>query len=173
MLGRANPDVPLGAAAFTIHEKAGHAQLFALLPLAVALEILPVHLLLRNWSEVVAWTATVLSIYCLFWAINVARSFRLRPSFATQDYIRLRYGLLLDLRVPREKIARIRNANAEDSRFAVPRNNPPSICIEFTDPLAANGPFGARKRFDRIAFTPDDRAAFERSLAVLNFKLDS
>ena len=149
-----------------MYKKVGHAELFALLPLGCALEIVPVHLLIGNWSAVLAWITTGLSLYSLIWLIGIARAFRLRPTLVGRDYIHLRYGLIFQLLVPREMIANIRGAGAQDSGFAIPRRSQPSVCIEFIRPMIAEGLFGVRKRFPRAAITPDEQQSFEQALAL-------
>jgi hypothetical protein len=164
---RAKPSVASDARAFSIHKQVGHADLLGALAIPCALEILPVHLILKHWSPALAWIATGLSMYGMIWLIGLARAFALRPVLVGQDYLDLRYGLLFRLRVPREMIARVRRAEASDVISAVPRRSAPNICIELVQSMNADGPFGIRKRVNRVAVTADEENAFELALAEL------
>jgi hypothetical protein len=75
----------------------------------------------------------------------------------------LRYGLLFELRIPRECIVRIRPAEPGDKAYAVPRNSEPTICIEFDRMLQSQRLFGVRKNLKAVAFTPDNEQDFDRS----------
>ncbi len=162
---RSKPHAPAGTQPFTIYRRVGQAELLGVLPLACALEVVPVHLLLKNWSSMLAWIATGLSLYSLIWVVGIARAFWLRPTLAAREYIHLRYGLFFQLRVPREMILSVRGARADDSGFAVPRRSQPSVCIEFARPMNAEGLFGIRRPVSRAALTPDDQQGFENALA--------
>jgi hypothetical protein len=164
---RAKPHVTSGARALCIHERVGQADLFAVAPILCVVEILPLHLLLRHWSATVAWIATGLSVYSMIWLTGLARAFHLRPVLAGRDYLHLRYGLLFQLRVPKEMIAVVRPAEATDSKWAVPRRSEPNVCIEFVRAMDAEGLFGIRRRVNAVALTPDDEKGFAQALAEL------
>jgi hypothetical protein len=170
---RAKPHIASEARAFTIHERVGNADIFGVLPLLCLLEIPAVHLLLQHWSPALAWIATGVSLYGVIWLIGLARAFRLRPVLVGRDYLYLRYGLLFQLRVPKEMIAHVRRAEAGDKVCAVPRRSEPTICIELVQVMDGEGPFGIRKWVNRVAVTPDDEPGFERALAELMSDGDS
>ena len=136
-----------------------------MLPLLCLVEMAPVHLLLERWSPVFAWLATSVTLYSAIWLIGLARAFRLRPVLLGPDNLYLRYGLLFQLQVPIELIAQIRNANSGDKGFAVPRKSAPTLSIEFTRQLQAEGFFGIQRRVRQVAITPDDEPAFRNELA--------
>ncbi len=164
---RSKPHVPADAQSFSIHERAGQADVLRALPILCALEIVPAHLILKHGSPALAWIITGLSFYGMIWLVGLARAFRLRPVLVGRDYLLLRYGLLFQLCVPKAAIARVRRAESGDGKFAVPRRSEPTLCIELVEVLDAAGPLGKRKRMTRVAFTPDDAPAFERALAGL------
>jgi len=169
---RAKPHAPAGEQAFSIHKKAGRAELMALLPIACVFEIVPAHLVLRHWSPALAWVATGCSVYSVIWLVGLSRAFRLRPVLVARDYIDIRYGLLFQSRLPAAMITRIRRAEALDARDAVPRKSTPALCIELAAPVDAKGAFGMRKRVSRVAITPDDDKAFQRALAVHDYPVE-
>ncbi len=166
---RAKPHIPSGAQPFSLHQKAGQADLFGLVAIASAVEIFPMRLVLRHWSNALAWVATGLGIYAAVWLLGLSRAFRLRPALVRPDALDLRYGLIFRLRVPREAIVRVRRAQAADKTEAkvLPSRSEPTLYIELAHPLRAEAMFGIRKQVHRIAISPDDTAAFERALAGL------
>lgn len=164
---RAQPSVVAGARAFTIHHRVGQAELFGTLPLVCLVEVLPVHLLLARWSATLAWTVTGASLYAAVWLLGLARAFRLRPVLVGQSGLLLRYGLLFQMWIPRETLARVRPAEPGDQSCAIPRNHQPRLCLELTQPLEAEGLFGLRRRLSIVAVTPDHEAAFTQALADL------
>lgn len=153
---RAKPHIPANAQAFTNYKRIGRVDLLGVLPVACVLEIIPVHLLLERCNSAIAWTVTCLSAYAVIWVVGLARSFRLRPTFVTDHYVCLRYGLIFQLQAPWGRIACIRRAEANDIRFAVPRKSEPSHCIEFVGEMTAEGLFGFQRRLTRVAVTLDD-----------------
>jgi hypothetical protein len=164
---RAKPHIPVGTRAFTIYRKVGQTDLLDVLPIACALEMIPVHLLLKQWSATVAWISTGLTLYGVIWLVGIARAFRLRPVLVGRDYVYLRYGLLFELRIPADTIGRLRRARVEDRSFAVPRKSDPTVCIELLRPLYAQGLFLLGKRVTKIGVTPDDQVAFVGAVAGL------
>lgn len=127
----------------------------------------PGHLLLNRWSPVIAWIATGVSLYSVIWLIGLVRAFALRPTLVGRDYLHLRYGLLFQLRIPKEMIAQVRRAEDADKKFAVPRKSEPTLCIELAETLEAEGPFGIRRRLNRVAITPDDESRLQHAIAQL------
>jgi hypothetical protein len=162
---RAKPHTPCDAHALTNYKRVGQVELLNTLPLACVVEIIPVHLLLQRWNEAVAWIMTGLSVYALIWMVELARSFRLRPTILTQDYVWLRYGLMFEVKAPRRLIACIRRADANDRPLAVPRKADPTHCIDFVSEVIGEGLFGVLRRLTRVALTFDDPVALERALA--------
>jgi hypothetical protein len=164
---RGKPHVASDAQAFSIYRRVGQADLLGVLPVLCLFEIVPVHLLLKHWSPAWAWIATGVSAYSVIWLIGMARAFRLRPVLVGRDYVLLRYGLLFQLRVPKEMILRVRTAEVRERICAVPRGSEPTVCIELTSGMDAEGMFGIRKRVNRVAVTPDDGSGFQQALVNL------
>jgi hypothetical protein len=163
----AKPHVSSAMRAFTIYQRVGQADLLGALTIGCVLELLPLHLLLKHWSSSLAWTATGVGLYGVIWLIGMARAIQLRPVLVAPDYLLLRYGLLFELRVPKAMLTRVRRADVGDRVFAVPRKSQPTICIELAEYMDAEGPFGIRKRVNRIAITPDDEPTLQEALAEL------
>lgn len=158
----AKPHVPVDAQPLTNYKKIGQAELLGTLPIACAVEMIPVHLLLDRWNSALAWAVTGLSVYASIWLVGVARSFRLRPTLIWRDRIYLRYGLLFQVQVPRALIACTGRALPKHRQFAVPRRADPTHYIEFSREVTAGGLFGFQRRVKGVALASDDQLAFER-----------
>jgi hypothetical protein len=155
---RARPHIPAGAQAFTIHKNAMHRDLLYAAALLSVIEIIPAHILINLWSPLWAWIATGVSLYAAVWLIGLARSIDLRPALASPEYLDIRYGLLFQLRIPRQMISQVRRAEPADKESAVvlPRRSEPNMCIEPTTALEAEKLFGIRRKVTRIALAADD-----------------
>ena len=163
---RAKSHLPADAQAFSLHKKGGQADLFYVVALASVMEIVPMHLLIRHWSEAAAWIATGVSLYGMVWLIGLARSIVLRPMLVTADCVDVRFGLIFRARVPREHIASVRIIQPGEAgqTTRVPRRSEPNVCIELTNPIEAEGPFGIRRLVTGLALAADDETGFRRAL---------
>ena len=159
----AKPHVEEGSAAFTLHVRSGIQDIFLFVGLASLLEIVPVHLVLAHWSTTAAWAATGLSLYGAFWAVAMSRAFALRPTLISEREIRLRFGLLAELRIPVEAIASVRAAIPADAAV-FPRRTAPKLFVRFTRPLELEKLMGLRSLVTGIAVSADQGAAFEHAL---------
>jgi hypothetical protein len=72
---RAQPHVPPGALAFTMHKRTFVNDLFTAMAFLSLLEIVPVHLLVNHWSPLAAWIATLISLYGAIWMVALGRAF--------------------------------------------------------------------------------------------------
>jgi hypothetical protein len=163
---RAQPHVPAGMRAFTLHKRGGAADLMMLVGIASAIEAAPVHLLVAHWSVKWAWTMTVLSLYGAFWALALGRSFALRPALVGTDEIVVRYGLLFSLRIPVDSIGAM-GREALPGAVAVPGKTSPTLYISFNRPLEAEKMFGFTKRFNAIGLSADDAQGLEDAALAL------
>jgi hypothetical protein len=164
---RAQPHVPSGAKAFSMHKRGGHADLLFALAIATLVELVPVHLLLHHWSPVLAWMVSGLTVYAAIWIAGVARSFELRPVLVSDDYLIVRYGLLFRLKIPRSAIREIRKGTDRRADAVLPRRSSPDLSIQLTVPLIAELALGLRKRIECLALAVDDVPGFERALERL------
>jgi hypothetical protein len=165
---RTKPHVPRGAKGFSLHKNSGQADLLFGLAFVAVLEAVPAHLLINRWSPAWAWVATGLSVYGAVWLIGMARSIELRPVLVAPDYVAVRYGLLFQLRIPRESLAGARRMAAGDAIPAVrvPRRCEPNVCIELRRPLVATTLFG-RSRTDQIGLAADEPTAALEAMGEL------
>ena len=162
----------IDSSSFSYHRTVGYGAVVAAVIVAVCVETLGVHLLLRQWSSVAAWILTGLSVYALVWLIGDTHAIRLRPIRLSDTTLHLRLGLRWTIDVPVESIERI-GAPAEG---ALPRRTPgylklvmlgaPNCRIELSSPVAAAGPYGLSRQVTTIDLHADEPELLE--LAVEN-----
>ena len=162
---RARARVAPGDTAFTQHRKSGIPGVVGAVTFACAVEAVGVHLLVAQWSPLVAWALTALSVYGAIWLVGLGRSVVLRPTVVERDGLRVRIGALYEAVVPFdaiESVNPVRTGPADRrapgylhaSIFAAPR-----LMIELKEPVEARGLYGNRKRgITRIGLLVDEPA---------------
>jgi hypothetical protein len=91
---RARPQSAPGQRAFGLAEASGYGMFSILLIMAAAGEGVPLHLLLRSWSQAGAWIFTGLGIYSFVWMVALRRSLTLRPVLIGSETVLLQVGFL-------------------------------------------------------------------------------
>lgn len=93
---RKRPYVLPGEKAFSYHNAGGYMNMMLGLALAFPVEIVAVHLLLSQWSEVAAVIVTALSIYAAVWLIGDARARVMRPIVVGESHVRIECGIQME-----------------------------------------------------------------------------
>ena len=162
---RARPLTPAGSRAFGVAQASGYANFSVLIMMAVVMEGLPLHLLLRNWSPAAAWIFTGFGIYSFLWMLALYRSLALRPVLIGAETVVLQVGFLWRVEVRRDQIREVRRFSAAETGYvSLVVMNKPQWVIELTEPAALSGPLGRRKPVTRIGLAVDDREAFGAAL---------
>lgn len=104
---RKKPYVLPGEKEFTYHNAGGYMNMMLGLALAFPVEIVGIHLLVSQWSVVVACVVTALSIYAAIWLIGDARARVMRPVAIGEDCIRLECGIQMEAIIPLSNIETI------------------------------------------------------------------
>jgi hypothetical protein len=172
---RARPHLGDARAAFTHHRRLGYGAVAAGLMMVVAVEVVPVHLLLALWSPAAAWGLTALSVYSLLWLLGDYRAMVLRPTLLRRkgegDVLEVRVGVRWNLSVPLSDVRSLRRAGAAPPPTLTPgylRATPigaPRLLLELAEPVVARGPYGWRREVSLLGLTVDDEPAFEELLA--------
>lgn len=168
---RSAPDVAGARTVLGHHRRVGYGAVLVGLMLAMAVEIVPVHLLLSLWSPTAAWVLTGLSLYGFLWLIGDYRALRLRPSVVRGDVLELRLGLRWNARVPLASIRAVRRTGARPPARSTPGYleavvlGEPRHLIELAEPVEVLGPYGWRKRARLLGIRVDDDRALEGLLA--------
>ena len=169
---RAKPALAPGEVAFTQHRKSGIGGVVGALAFACAVEAVGVHLFAESqWGPRVAWVLTLLSVYGIVWLVGLGRSVVLRPTTLSPAGLRVRMGMLHEVEVPFDAIARVTPVRAAPAHrrapgylnaaiFAAPR-----LLIELKRPVDARGLYGTRTRnITRIGLLVDEPAALAEAL---------
>jgi len=168
---RARPQSAPGYRTFGLAEASGYGMFSILLMMAVAVEGVPLHLLLRSWSQTGAWIFTGLGIYSFLWMVALYRSLALRPVLIGSETVLLQVGFLWRAELRRGQIRSVRRFSAAEMADGKPAGylslvvlNEPQWMIELNEPVVVCGPLGRRKAVTRIGVAVDDGDAFGAAL---------
>lgn len=161
-------DVPSGATGFAYHRYL--APMIAVLLVLQLIELSVVHLLVMLWSPTLAYVLLAISAWGVLWILALLKSLRLRPILLTEQGVRVRAGLLIDVTVPFDRIAAVREPSGGQEVKAKTTLNAallawPSIVIELREPMRLPGPLGRERLVEKVAFKLDDTAAFHAQLS--------
>ncbi|GAB2570569.1 hypothetical protein [Spirosoma areae] len=161
-------DVPAGAKTVTIHRQSGQTALLVGLLLVGAIEGVAVHLLLSRWSPTAAFWVTILSGYGLLFFVADAIATVKRPSYLTDNQVRIRLGIRWRAIIPRSAIAQVSLLHEKPVKQPDLLNGAflttPNVLLTFSKPVSFLGPYGLKKGVSRFAFFVDDRSAFVNQL---------
>lgn len=163
---RARPHVPVGSSAFTHHRSSGHAGIVLAFLLVMVAEGLAVHVLLLQWSALVAWLFTIGTAYGALWLIADYRATVLRPILVSDDSILIRAGFRCILWVPRARIAEVGRTKPAFGKESLNLTflGTPTRWLTLSEPMLALGPYGFRRRVRAIGIQPDAPEVFDRIL---------
>jgi hypothetical protein len=150
------PDVPSGGRAFSMHKTGGVATLFGLIAGLSLIEAACVHLVVHRWSPTAAWIVFSLSIYGALLLLALARSFHLRPIVVTPRGVLIRSGLIWDVSVAPENIARVATTSGDPNFFKVAGMAEPNVFLELHTSVIAEGLYGRRKTVRLIGISADE-----------------
>lgn len=165
-VARRRHGVPPGATVVS-YSRAQTPMLMMLL-FVLVLEPLAAEIVLRAVGAPAGVRAVLLAAagYGIVVLLGVVAGGVTRPHVVTADQARIRYGAFLDLRVPRDRIARVRQTSQGESgtilvqgdRLAVSVSAQTNVAIELTEPITVVRPFGRRAQVRTIRFFADDPA---------------
>ncbi|HBL29798.1 MAG TPA: hypothetical protein DD490_23425 [Acidobacteria bacterium] len=159
-----------GPETFTYHRRSAYGAMIAALLMVTVAETVGLHLLLQRWSPVAAWVLTALSVYGAFWLAGLYQAVRLRPIRVEADRLLIRTGLTWRVEVPFGEVASLemlRGGSVLPKQKGLLRAvvlGAPRYLLHLAHPVTAEGPYGLRRRVERIAFTVDEPARFEAAL---------
>jgi hypothetical protein len=154
---------------FTVHQRNGWGTIAACIVAMIGFESIGVHLLVQQWSTTAAWVVTALDIYGALWIIGDYHALRLRPTYAADGILHLRYGLRWNAEIPLDEIESIDDVHGEaewkrKNVLKMAMLDEPKYLVKLRRPVTVNGLAGIRRTIDAIAVLPDDIEAFDRTL---------
>jgi hypothetical protein len=158
-----------GLGTYSTHRAIAYVPFMVAAMMAVGIETIAVHLLLRLWSPTAAWILTAISLYTLLWLIGDVHAVRLRPIRVEDGLLRLRLGLRWDATIPLAAIAAVeapgedRDTDARGDLKAV-LLGAPNCRIRLREPVRAVGLYGITRSVRIIDLHVDDPAGFEAAL---------
>ncbi len=164
------PPPTSGRDGFTYHSKNGYQNLLIALLLMGSFEMIGVHLLVLQWSPLVAWILTGLGFYSCLWIMGLLASVKQRPIVLYSDSLKICIGILWTIHVPLEYIESIRSVDSEGFDFkqsdyvkAVSMGTPDFV-LQLKEPVVAYGPYGTQKQTTQIGLTVDAPQRFQYKL---------
>jgi hypothetical protein len=154
---------------FSVHRNTGYSALIVAVIIALVVETIAVHLLVRLWSPTAAWIFTALSLYALIWLIGDVHAVRLRPLQLFDDSLEIRLGLRWTISVP---LASVRAVTSPATETPVNKREylkailigAPNRRIELTAPVCAVGFYGITRRVTTIDLQIDEPDRFDSAV---------
>jgi hypothetical protein len=165
---RMKPDVPPGAQAFTYHRSL--TPIFWTLVFVSGVEIGLTHLVVALIAPKAAWLVAGLSEFGLVYLLGAGNAFARRPILLTDTHLHIRTGLIVEARLPLDRIAAVRQVlDAGDRRrpgfLKASLLAYPNVLVELTEPTAVAVAFRPARLVTTIGLHPDDAAAFMAAVA--------
>lgn len=154
---------------FTYHKQNGYSTIFWVILFLVIVEGAGIHLIVSRWSYSTAIILGILNIYAFIFLLADFSAIKKKPIQISTDKLLFRMGLRWKADMPIANIAEIELNPIEKEEkdrdlFDCSTFGSPDIIIHFTKPMVANGIYGFKKNFSKIAFNIDDKSAFVLSL---------
>jgi hypothetical protein len=159
---------------FSVHRASTYVHVLVGIGMALIVETVAVHFLVRMHSPALAWVLTLLSLYTLLWLIGDYRALVARPIRATASHLRFRYGLRWEADVPLDVVKEAEllpppmgPTPKEKGRLVVSLPGGANLKLQFERPTDFLGLYGRRKMITELRVRVDEpeklRAALERA----------
>jgi hypothetical protein len=156
---------------FTYHKESGSLGLLGGILLIILIETVALHFLLANWSELLGWILTLLSIYTLFQVFGIAKSLTKRPIVITDSSVFLKYGIANEVDLLFEDIESIELSEKEVEKAPLTKRlsllgelEPHNVVIKVTVENELIGIYGFKKKFKTLLLHVDEPIAFKAKI---------
>ena len=160
----------------------GQSDMVLVISLIAIMEIVPIHLLVTNYSHIAAWVVTILSLYSVLWFWGDYSALRLKHSYINDDLIHLKVGIRCSAVAPLEQIESYEFGEFTPEELTsktflnASLRKQGNLLIKFKQPVKATTMFGIQKHFTEIALrivnVDDIRSALEPYLQTANMAID-
>ncbi len=164
------PHVAAEAGAFGYRRSSGYGAVLAGIGVAGVLELVGGHVLVRHlWGDGAALVHLALSGYALVWLVGDWRALGARPIRLHGDVLQVRCGLRWSVAVPVADVRAVYHV-----RGPLPADRPvlnasvlgtATFCLDLSRPVVAEGPYGVRRRVERVAVGVDEPERFLAAMA--------
>jgi hypothetical protein len=164
----------VGRHSFSYHHKSGYGALIFTLMFVSVVEIVGMHLVVRLWSDTVAWVLSALGVYAVLWMAGDYHAVRLRPMVATDDALLVRVGLRWSVSISYTQIEQVQQRGKESLSKRAPGYlnaallREPQVVLVLREPVRARGPYGIEKEVRRVGLAVDDADRLRAVLAEQN-----
>ncbi|WP_420037867.1 hypothetical protein ACN2WE_12695 [Streptomyces sp. cg28] len=166
-VARRRHGVPAGAGAFSYAR--GQAVMMYALVFVCVVESCGMWVLLRGLPVLHA-VVTVLDVYTVLMFLGLHAAAVTRPHVVTADALRVRRGAQVDLRIPFERIARVRRESRfthtpADGELNLDVGAHTSLTVELDEPVRHFSFFGRAREVRVVRLYAEDTDALHRALA--------
>lgn len=164
---RAKPDVPQGRRVFSYHRDSGYIALVGVMLALVPLETIMVHLLVAQWSVLVACLLTATSLYALLYIVATARAVVLNPILVDDQVLTVRWAHTFCEDIPLSVIAGT-SSEVPDvpkrERIDMGVMGATPCWLMFSEPVIMRTALGSPRLVRALNITPDNLSEFKRCI---------
>jgi hypothetical protein len=153
-------------AGLTMHRTNGWALIIGVFLALIVVEAALVHLVVVEWSVLVAWILTGSSIYAALWFGADLHVLRLYPLRVDREHVHLALGIRWRAEIPRAAITSIEDVREAPKGAFDAGLGGANLVLHLDREVELRGLFGIRRRATAIALTLDDAAALRAALAA-------
>ncbi|MGS2764112.1 hypothetical protein [Sinomicrobium sp. M5D2P9] len=158
---------PLKENEFSYHKESGSVALLSVVLFMIVIETMVLHILLVQWSEVLAWSLTFVSIYSSFQIFGFLRSMSKRPISIQNRRLYLRYGIMNEAIIDIAEIQSIEisskdiDTDEETRKFTFLGDlEGHNIIIRLRKENTLTGLYGIKRKFKVLALHVDQKEMF-------------
>ena len=158
---------------FTYYKNTSTRLVLGVFFFLIIIETFSIHLLIHEWSKLLAWILTGLSIYTCFQILGIARSITKRPISISDSYLILNWGIMNETAIKTSNIASIEKLTKEvnkDSKliYLSPFHDMEghNIRIKLKQETTMTRFYGMKKRYQQILVYIDDPDRFIDTITI-------
>lgn len=165
------PDVTF----FTYHKDSQIKIVTIVFTVIITLELVALHFLISNWSQLLAWISVVLNIYGILYLIALNNSVRYLPHLLGSDTLLIRLGFQSSISIQLDNIESFGGAKPVELGAKVPKDmyvaymrlDEPQFEIRLKQPMQMLGSYGTKKDITSVVMRVDNPQKFEAELKRL------
>ncbi|PZE17990.1 hypothetical protein DNU06_05055 [Putridiphycobacter roseus] len=164
---------PLQANEFSVHKNTSTVIVMCVVLFLVGIETFALHLLLNSWHPIFAWILTGLSIYSAFQIIGFMKSILHRSIVIDQRHLKLRFGMMSEMKIDFQDIARVELSNKQLEKSATDRMLSPmgdlegqNMLITFKKHQELKQLYGFHKSIITVGLHVDNPIALHQALMI-------
>lgn len=153
---------------FTYHRKSIMLVMLFFLGFVLTAEGFAVHLLVMQWSNIVAWIMSIGSLYVMLLFISDYRAMVLNPIIVKNESIQVRYGLRAYIDIPISNVCKVSSSHtmevpeSEKKESIAPAMDGPNLLIECIEPVEVVLMFGQKRTTTKVYLHIDEPSEFQK-----------